>query len=135
MEGVVAAGVVEHVEVGGGREEGLVLPALVLGLLFFLRVEWVVDEEPFGLAGDGVVVELEDAWGVGHGGGVEVETLVEEKLVIVDVDAVPVLVVSKCKGGDVGRGKLEQSLVRALPISQRVPPLCLLWSHASHLQT
>lgn len=69
VEGVVAAGVVEHVEVGGGREEGLVLPALVLGLLFFLWVEWVVDEEPFGMAGYGVVAELEDAGGVGHGRG------------------------------------------------------------------
>lgn len=52
------------------------------------------------------------------GGGVEVEMLAEEKLVFVDVDDVLVLVVRTCKGGEVGRAKLEQSPVRVLPISQ-----------------
>lgn len=51
------------------------------------------------------------------------EMSAEEKLVFVDVDDVLVLVVRTCKGGEVGRGNLEQSPVRAFPISQMVPPL------------
>jgi hypothetical protein len=57
----VAGGVVEHVEVGGGREELLVVGRRSLPLPFR-----VVDDEPLGIAGERVEAELEGA--VGRGG-------------------------------------------------------------------
>lgn len=67
----VAGGVVEHVEVGGGGEE-----LLVVGRRRRLRFRFrLVDDEPLGVAGERVEAELESAGrpGGGHSAAAEEE--------------------------------------------------------------
>ena len=67
--GTVAGGVIEHVEVGGGRQKPPLRGRRRSRRRFPLAVSFLVDDEPLGVAGERVEAELEGAGGPSGDGG------------------------------------------------------------------